>query len=173
VDGRRWNAVPGDGVALSMTTPSPPRCGCSRDCSRRVDRRTVLTAAGALGAAGVLASCGGGSGPIAATASSSPDDPVITNLQSLRAAGAVGFDSAAGKAIAVALGEDVAAYSSVCTHAGCTVDWDPDTRMLACPCHGSRFDPASGAKVVAGPARTPLPAVDVVVDEAAGVLRRG
>ncbi len=109
---------------------------------------------------------------MAATASSSPDDPVITDLQTLKTSGAVAFDSDQGKAIAVALGDEVVAFSSVCTHAGCTVDWDPDSKLLACPCHGSSFDPAAGAKVVGGPARTPLKAVEVVVDQAAGVVKR-
>ena len=161
------NAARAAGVAAGMSSSS---AAC--DCSRLLDRRTVLTAAGAVGAAGVLAACGG-SGSTAATASGGPGDPVITDLQTLRSAGAVAFDSEQGKAIVVALDEQVVAYSSVCTHSGCTVDWDPDTKLLACPCHGSRFDPAAGAKVVAGPAPTPLPPVQVVVDQAAGVVRRG
>jgi cytochrome b6-f complex iron-sulfur subunit len=151
-----------------MTTTPAAGCGCSR----ALDRRTVLTAAGALGAVGVLSACGGGGAPVAATASSSPDDPVITDLQTLRTSGAVAFESAEGKAIAVAVGDEVVAFSSVCTHTGCTVDYDPDTQLLACPCHGSRFDPAAGAKVVGGPAPTPLPPVEVVVDQAAGVVKR-
>ena len=109
---------------------------------------------------------------MAATASSSPDDPVITDLQTLKTTGAVAFDSAEGKAIAVALGDEVVAFSSVCTHTGCTVDWDPEAKLLACPCHGSRFDPAAGAKVVAGPAPSPLAPVEIVVDQAAGVVKR-
>lgn len=155
-------------TTTGMTTTSAPGCGCSR----ALDRRTVLTAVGTVGAVGVLAACGGGGAPVAAKASTAPGDPVITDLQTLRASGAVAFDSAGGKAIAVALGDQVVAFSSVCTHTGCTVDWDPDAQLLACPCHGSRFDPAADAKVVAGPAPTPLPAVEVVVDEAAGVVRR-
>lgn len=51
------------------------------------------------------------------------------------------------------------AYSAVCTHQGCTVAYNPDTRKLACPCHGGVFDPANGAKVVAGPPPRPLPTV--------------
>ena len=53
------------------------------------------------------------------------------------------------------------AYSAVCTHQGCTVAYkDGD---LACPCHGSTFDPANGASVVTGPATRPLPEIPVKV----------
>lgn len=31
------------------------------------------------------------------------------------------------------------ALSAVCTHLGCVVRADPDTRGFACPCHGSRY----------------------------------
>lgn len=47
------------------------------------------------------------------------------------------------------------AYSAVCTHEGCTVGYDQQADQFACPCHGARFNGASGA-VVRGPARDPL-----------------
>ncbi len=62
-----------------------------------------------------------------------------------------------GPAVLVRLpsGETVA-YSAVCTHQGCTVGYDPQRQLLVCPCHGSTFDPARGAKVLSGPATRPL-----------------
>nr|WP_280696377.1 Rieske (2Fe-2S) protein [Kitasatospora sp. GP82] len=45
--------------------------------------------------------------------------------------------------------------SSICSHSGCTVD-APKNGQLLCPCHGSRFDAATGA-VINGPATKPLP----------------
>ncbi len=57
---------------------------------------------------------------------------------------------------------DFVAYSAVCTHQGCTVAYQGGE--LACPCHGSVFDPANGAAVVAGPASRPLPEIPVKVE---------
>ena len=134
----------------------------------------MLAAAGTVGAAGLLAACGGGGGGGGSVpqASGSVDDPVITDLETLRSEGAVAFKTDDGGAIAVEVDGEVLAYSSVCTHEGCTVGWDAESKRLSCPCHGSEFDPADAGAVVSGPARRPLPAVDVVVDEAEGVLRR-
>ena len=53
------------------------------------------------------------------------------------------------------------AYSAVCTHQGCRVAYKGG--KLACPCHGSVFDPAKGAQVVAGPAPSPLPEIPVKI----------
>ena len=57
---------------------------------------------------------------------------------------------------------DFVAYSAVCTHQGCSVAYKGG--KLACPCHGSVFDPAKGAEVVAGPAPSPLPEIPVKVE---------
>lgn len=151
-------------------------CGCGTQpvpAPSGPSRRTVLTAAGAVGAAGLLAACGGGGGdaPLA-EATGSPDDEVIVDLETLRGEGAVVFSTADGEALAVDVDGEVVAYSRRCTHEGCAVSWDADRQVISCPCHGSRFDPTDDGAVVAGPARSPLPRIDVVVDEDAGVLRR-
>jgi Rieske Fe-S protein/cytochrome b subunit of formate dehydrogenase len=59
------------------------------------------------------------------------------------------------------------AYSSVCTHQGCTVQYVPSYGEIACPCHGAVFDPATGS-VVQGPAFYPLPRIQVTYDESTG-----
>jgi cytochrome b6-f complex iron-sulfur subunit len=47
---------------------------------------------------------------------------------------------------------EIAAYSLVCTHLGCTIE--EQGAEFACPCHGSRFDKAG--KVLEGPAQKSL-----------------
>jgi cytochrome b6-f complex iron-sulfur subunit len=47
------------------------------------------------------------------------------------------------------------ALAATCTHLGCLTAWKPELGIIACPCHGSKFD-RSGAKI-AGPAPRPLP----------------
>lgn len=55
-----------------------------------------------------------------------------------------------------------AAFSKVCTHAGCMVaNRDGDT--LVCPCHSGLFDPLSGAAVVGGPPPRALPQLPITV----------
>lgn len=48
----------------------------------------------------------------------------------------------------------VVAVNSLCTHQGCSVTWDGDAQVFACPCHGSQFNP--DGTVASGPANTPL-----------------
>ena len=78
--------------------------------------------------------------------------------------GAVKFKDRGRDAVLVHLdGGEFVAYSAVCTHAGCTVAYKD--AQLACPCHGSIFDPANGAEVVSGPAQTPLPEIPIRVQD--------
>lgn len=78
--------------------------------------------------------------------------------------GAVKFKDRGRDAVLVHLdGGEFVAYSAVCTHAGCTVAYQ--NAQLACPCHGSIFDPANGAEVVSGPAQTPLPEIPIRVQD--------
>ena len=52
--------------------------------------------------------------------------------------------------------------STVCTHAGCTLNsYDSSTEQYDCPCHGSVF--AADGSVVTGPATTPLPSYAAVL----------
>jgi thiosulfate dehydrogenase [quinone] large subunit len=52
------------------------------------------------------------------------------------------------------------AYDAVCPHAGCTVGYSPAAQLIVCPCHGSEFNPATGA-VEVGPATRGLKTIKV------------
>jgi len=56
-----------------------------------------------------------------------------------------------------------AAFSAICTHAGCTVGFDGANDRFVCPCHGSVYNAATGA-VENGPSITPLPSIALAVD---------
>jgi thiosulfate dehydrogenase [quinone] large subunit len=54
------------------------------------------------------------------------------------------------------------AYDAVCPHAGCTVGYASGAGVLVCPCHGSEFNPDTGA-VEAGPSPTGLRSIPVAL----------
>jgi Rieske Fe-S protein len=57
----------------------------------------------------------------------------------------------------------IKAFSAVCTHLGCIVEFDPTIKHIVCPCHDGHFNPASGA-VLSGPPPQPLKPVTVTVE---------
>lgn len=60
---------------------------------------------------------------------------------------------------------DTLCYSAICTHECCPVNmWKEENRTLYCSCHGSEYDPAAGAVVVAGPAPRRLALVPLRLD---------
>lgn len=65
------------------------------------------------------------------------------------------FANEAYHAYVIRLGDGFRALSSVCTHLGCITRYRPGERIIACPCHGSRF--SLDGEVLAGPAPRPLP----------------
>jgi cytochrome b6-f complex iron-sulfur subunit len=51
------------------------------------------------------------------------------------------------------------AFSAVCTHLGCLVEFAPATKEIHCPCHAGLFD--LEGQVTGGPAPRPLPRCQV------------
>jgi thiosulfate dehydrogenase [quinone] large subunit len=54
------------------------------------------------------------------------------------------------------------AYDAVCPHAGCTVGYASGAGVLVCPCHGSEFNPDTGA-VETGPSPTGLRSITIAL----------
>jgi cytochrome b6-f complex iron-sulfur subunit len=59
-------------------------------------------------------------------------------------------------------GSTIRAFTSVCTHAGCSTNWQFSNSNFECTCHGSRFD--TSGSVVRGPATGDLREYTVVRD---------
>ena len=146
-----------------------------------LNRRTVLGGAtAAVVGLPVLAACGGDE-PDSAT------DPASSPTGSSSDSGGATRDEAAAAAVALAARSDIPlggcavfseqkcvvtqptdgdfkAFTSVCTHQGCTVSASTDG-VIPCTCHGSQFSIEDGS-VIQGPATAPLAAVAITVEGA-------
>lgn len=157
----RGGAVAGGTLAAAALATAV--AGPASPATRRALGATGTTEGGrsATGTSGATGSTG---------ASGAGNGTPIASLDQLSVGDAVGFDApGVGPAALIRIGQnEVVAYSRTCTHAGCLVGYDRSAELLYCPCHGAEFDPADGARVVGGPAPSPLPPVEVVIDRAAG-----
>jgi cytochrome b6-f complex iron-sulfur subunit len=140
-------------------------------------RRTVLTGAGivvgGLAGSSLLAACGssGSSGTAAPAATGgstgsagstgSGGSAGIAALSSIPDGSTVAVENPQGGSLLLTRnGNAVTGLSAKCTHQGCTVA--PKGNVIVCPCHGSEFQPGTGA-VLNGPALEPLPKIAVAV----------
>ncbi len=53
----------------------------------------------------------------------------------------------------------IVAFSSLCTHKGCPVNYRPERNLLICPCHWSSFDPGKAGQMVIGQGSQALPQI--------------
>lgn len=100
--------------------------------------------------------------PTSSSASPMPTGPKIAAASDVPVGGAQAFQNPGTGEPAFCVqpqSGQYAAFSAVCTHEGCTVDFRNSKFM--CPCHGAEFDAATG-EVLRGPARDPLPPIAVV-----------
>lgn len=138
--------------------------------STPLPRRTVLATGGALGAAAVLAACGGGgtdgSGDSSPSSQAPAVDPTDSGGEILGPVSAVSVGSGVvydGPKVVVTQPSpgEIRGFTAVCPHQGCLVSEVTDNEIL-CPCHGSLFSAEDGA-VLVGPATTGLAPVQVAV----------
>ena len=95
---------------------------------------------------------------------------LLANASNIPTNGALNFnDPAAGPIVLIHLDNDqFVAYSTICTHAGCQVQFNPSAKDLVCPCHGAVYDPYNNAQVLAGPAPYPLQSIPIQYDKSTG-----
>lgn len=59
---------------------------------------------------------------------------------------------------------DIVAYSSLCTHMGCPVNYDAGSKTFKCGCHFSMFDAEMNGQMVCGQATENLPRIKLDYD---------
>ncbi len=148
-----------------------------RDGPDGLGRRDFLRI-GALGGLAAGAALQQGSG-FPADAAESGDYPVkdIAPLADIDVGKQITFDYPDGDSPAILLrlkdaaqggigpGESIVAFSLLCTHKGCAVNYKPDNKLLLCPCHWSSFDPAKAGRLIIGQASGPLPQITLRVTD--------
>ena len=135
-----------------------------------IDRRTVLVGTGAVGAAGLLAACGGSDNAETSSAET-PDTTASTDVPSSPAKIVDTDNVPVGGGIVVEekmvvvtqpTEGDFKAFTSTCPHQGCSVG-EVTSEDIICPCHGSRFSVTTG-EVLQGPATVGLAQVAIDVE---------
>jgi thiosulfate dehydrogenase (quinone) large subunit len=123
------------------------------------DRREVMRIAGVAIASVIAAFAGGSFRPKKSAVSA-----IIAKTADVKIGDVKPFTAMDGSAAYLFRTKaGVFAYSRICTHQGCNVNYDALGNQLACPCHGARFDPTNNGAVLAGPAVTPLPKIKVAI----------
>jgi len=150
-----------------------------------LDRRLVVAGGAAAVVVGIFAFLFGGITAIIGRAiggTTSPTTPTNPPAQSRSTSGAAS-GTAVGAASSVPVGHGLSftnpadgspawvvhpsgntfvAFSAICTHAGCTVQYDPSNIQFICPCHSGVYDARTG-QVLQGPPPAPLPSIPVHV----------
>lgn len=145
-------------------------------------RRTVVAAVGATGLAVVLTACGGSDGNSPSSSSGSQNNSgagagsgatgrgdgassgsggtVLAKTSDIPEGGGKVFADK-GVVVTQPSAGTFKAFSSTCTHAGCTVR-DIANDVITCPCHGSQYSATDGS-VKHGPATQALAAAKITV----------
>jgi cytochrome b6-f complex iron-sulfur subunit len=140
-----------------------------------MERRDFLTNAGQISmfmcTASLIAACSKSSGTPNNTnnnggGNNNNSGPLITaNLNSELLS--IGSFKTKGNVIVIRITSDntsssFVALSLICTHMGCTVNYDESTESFKCPCHGSEYN-VDGA-VTQGPAPSALKSYTVTIN---------
>lgn len=154
-----------------------------------MDRRKFLTWVGVGTLAHslplILAACNSTSEDAPQAASESPKPEIDTSvrpdgfqaigtLEQLDKEGVILDRSSAAEPVLVIRNAEtntLIAFNPTCTHQGCTVEFNAEEKILACPCHGSKFAP--DGTVVEGPATRPLATFEAKEEESLVLVKVG
>ncbi|MEO7997340.1 MAG: Rieske 2Fe-2S domain-containing protein [Gemmatimonadaceae bacterium] len=168
---------------MPLALPLHPEDSSSTDdAAHSVSRRNFLGATCATLLASVLAACGGGADSVGGVTEPPPSGSTtftggvvtlqLSQIPALTATNghqvlALTDGGRRADLVIINVGGTYKAFTSICTHEGCSVNGYTGQRMV-CPCHGSEYDLTG--KVVAGPAPLPLREYTVVLNSAAQTL---
>jgi thiosulfate dehydrogenase (quinone) large subunit len=158
------NTSPTTTISTSTRPTTSPTTSTSRDTSTTTLPTTRPTTSG--GASSTVPETRAGppattAGPVARV----PQGTAIGAAANVPIGGAASFTDPAQQVPALVVQVErgqFRAFSAVCPHAGCTVQFDGTNDVFACPCHGSVFNATTGA-VLQGPATTGLSPIPVAL----------
>ena len=134
------------GLVVALLAP-----GALVACSDNSSSNSGGTGGGSTGTGGSGGTSGGGA-KLAALADVPQGSGLVVNKP-----------GGSGKILLVRTsGNEVKAFNAACKHQGTIVN-PPKDGTITCPAHGSQYDAATGA-LKKGPAKSPLPAIPVKID---------
>jgi len=134
-------------------------------------RRTVLAGAAGISAAAALSACANDPETDDGTDTAAPPEQSPSISTTTSSALAVKTDipvgggkvfKDAGVVVTQPAAGEFKAFSSTCSHQGCTVN-SVAAGTILCNCHNSKFSAADGS-VQSGPAKSPLPTKAITVE---------
>ncbi len=67
--------------------------------------------------------------------------------------------------------KDIVAYSTLCNHMGCPLNYDTTMRTFKCSCHFSTFDSEKAGQMITGQATEDLPRILLSYDKTSGDIK--
>ena len=90
------------------------------------------------------------------------DGRVAIDRDRVEVGGVLFFSYRGGTAVVMQMAPgQFTAFSAICTHLGCVVQWMPQQQEFVCPCHAGRF--SSTGAVLGGPPPKPMVALPVTL----------
>jgi cytochrome b6-f complex iron-sulfur subunit len=124
-------------------------------------RRFIQLGAAALGAAWAGTLVQSKLFPVQSSAQEAT--PVEFPLSELPVGGSKSITYGGSPVLVLRTPESIKAFSLICTHLGCVVEWQDVNMEFYCPCHDGRFD--QFGEVIAGPPPIPLEQFPVQVED--------